>query len=123
MDKSQERLERDLDALFERYRQVCPVPDASPGFMPGLWARIDRRRPVWVDLRRWAQAFVTVAAAASLLIAVLQAIPSPSLQSHTYFEVLAAEDGPDAAPFQDVALNEPSSAPMFHPAGGSGPNN
>jgi hypothetical protein len=104
-----EKFEQELDALFSRYREACPVPESSPHFMPQLWQRIEGRRTIQVDLRRWAQGFVTLAAAASLAIAILQAWPTESFPSSTYVEVLSAEHSPNAMPFQDVASFEPVS--------------
>ena len=103
-----DNLDRELDALFSRYREACVVPEASANFMPNLWQRLEGRRSYQLDLRRWAQGFVTLAAAASLAIAILQAWPSAQFPANTYVEVISAEHAPDAMPFQDVAYQESS---------------
>jgi hypothetical protein len=102
-----DKFEQELDTLFSRYRDACVVPEPSPQFMPQLWQRIEGRQTFQLDLRRWAQGFVTLAAAASLAIAVLQAWPSEAFPANTYVEVLSAEHSPNAMPFQDVASFEP----------------
>ena len=39
-----EALEGRFDALMASYRDALPDRDASPDFMPEMWARIDARR-------------------------------------------------------------------------------
>lgn len=99
-----EKLDQQLDALFAAYREACEVPEASANFMPELWEKLEGRRKWQLDWSRWAQGFVTLAAAASLAIAVLQAWPAKQFPASTYVEVLSAEHTPDQMPFVDVAF-------------------
>lgn len=99
-----DKLDQELDALFARYRESCIVPEASPNFLPDLWEKVEGRRKWQLDLSRWAQGFVTLAAAASLTIAILQAWPAKQFPPNTYVEVLSAEHTPDEMALVDVAL-------------------
>ena len=82
-----------LDALFVEYRNACPDPEASAGFMPGLWKRIEARRSSNLTVfRRLAQA---CAVATLALTVVMGAVLIPRLEkapiySTTYVDVLAA---------------------------------
>lgn len=99
--------EERLDALFRAYRDAFPDPEPSPGFMPGLWEKIEARRRYSWSLRRWAGGFVTAAAAVCMLMAVFLVWPVSSNQSvytSTYIEALGDDmvmaylvDGPDDA--------------------------
>lgn len=91
--------------LFVAYREACPDPEVSSGFMPRLWEQIDAHRSSTVVLRKWAQAVVTAAAAICLLFGLLlttaRSFISPFHET-TYVEVLAAEQSGDAYP--DIEL-------------------
>ena len=91
--------DRDLDAFFAAYREACPDPEAGPEFMPGLWRRIEARRPdAWLTLRRVAQTWALAAMALTLLIG---AVLMPQFQADplegTYLEALAEEHSPQIA--------------------------
>lgn len=102
---SPEGLEKRLDRLFEDYRDACIVPDASAHFMPSLWSRIEARRRFQLDLGRWARGLATLAAAASLGIAILLVLPNTRSElSMTYIEALAEEHAPERLVVQDVAF-------------------
>ncbi len=96
-----------LDGLFAAYRDACPDPEPSPDFTPRLWARIEGRQQMqevfaW---RRWAEAFLSLAAVTCLLIVVLQVVP-PSTSAYfrsTYIDQLSEDDGPEHMLLQDVA--------------------
>ncbi len=70
-------LERELDRLFAAYREAIPDPVSGPDFMPMLWKRIQARTSLAANLRRWAEGFVTAAAAVCLLLAFLAASSVP----------------------------------------------
>jgi hypothetical protein len=82
----------DLSRLFQAYRDAVPDPDASADFTPGLWKRIDARRSSFILLRRFTQAFVTLAALVTILFGVILIphLQSSSVDSTTYVDVLAA---------------------------------
>lgn len=96
-----------LDAMFYAYRQAHGDWTANPNFMPQLWSRIDRSRKNALRFRRIAQAFVTAAAALSLLMATLVSSPryrSPEVYQSTYVETLAVHhvmEGNDFDPADD----------------------
>ena len=80
-----------LDALFRAYRNACPDPEASPNFMPNLWARIESRQTFLFSFRRMANAFVTAALALSIALGVYMTIPrtTPGSGSESYIDALA----------------------------------
>jgi hypothetical protein len=123
------RLGGRLDGLFAAYRDACPDPEPSPDFMPRLWARIEGRRAQEVFAwRRWAEAFLSLAAVTCLLIVVLQVVPSSTsayLRS-TYIDQLSEDDGPEHMLLQDVAYADtrpslpPAALPEAPPEGNRG---
>jgi hypothetical protein len=107
-----------LDRWFAAYRDACPEPEPSLEFMPRLWARIEGRRRTqdafaW---RRWAQAFLSLGAAACLLIVVLQVLPSSTSAyfRSTYIDQLSEDDGPEHMLLLDVASAD--TRPSVQPA-------
>ena len=123
------RLGGRLDGLFAAYRDACPDPEPSPDFMPRLWERIEGRRQTleifaW---RRWAEAFLSLAVVACLLIVVLQVVP-PSTSAYlrsTYIDQLSEDDGPEHMLLQDVAYADtrpslPPATQQAPPEGNSG---
>ncbi len=102
----------ELTRLLEAYREAVPDPDPGPGFMPGLWRKIDQRRSPERVLRRFAEAFALLAAATALLVGVILV---PSLQMapvHTasYVDVLENETG-------EMAYASPAQPPQEAPPG------
>jgi len=86
-----------LDALFRAYHEACGSPEASPNFMPNLWARIESRQRFTFSFRRMATAMATAAVTLSLALGVYMSIPrSDSDYSQTYIEALAASNSVDA---------------------------
>ena len=81
-----------LDELFQAYRASLPDRDASAGFTPELWRRIDQaRRPVY-NFGRFARRFVTAAMALCFGMAVLSWTPATStVYSATYVDALNEE--------------------------------
>jgi len=83
-----------LDRLWAEYREACPNPEPSAGFMPGLWQRIEAQRSSNVImLRRIAQICVGATLALTVLIGAvlipqLEKIP---VYSATYVDVIAAD--------------------------------
>jgi hypothetical protein len=92
-----------LNALFRAYRNACPDPEASPNFMPTLWARIESRQTYLFSFRRMANAFVTAAVALSIALGVYMSIPRSTPGSETYVEALA-----DANPLDNPDIVSPS---------------
>jgi hypothetical protein len=92
---------RELDHLFESYRAMLPDPEASAGFMPELWRKIEARQFFLVRVKRLTQVFVAAAAAICLLLGIiLQAPVSTDTQGvrGNYVDVLA-----DANPSENLA--------------------
>jgi hypothetical protein len=82
----------ELKSLFASYRAAVPDPDASANFMPELWRRIQARQTLVMRVRKLTQVFVGAAAAACLLFAMIQVVPSGSRQEvhANYVDALAA---------------------------------
>jgi hypothetical protein len=83
-----------LDALFQEYRAACEPREESVNFMPELWRKIEKTQSATFSFRRIAKGFMTVAAALSLLLAVIGFLPIHSQNAplyHTsYIDALAA---------------------------------
>jgi hypothetical protein len=97
-----ENRERQLAALFQAYRASVPNPEASARFMPVLWERIDARRKFSFRL---AKAFVTAAAALSLLLGAFLASPAlrdSLVYSASYVDVLDENHSTEAMAYADV---------------------
>jgi hypothetical protein len=93
-----EEREARLSAVFASYREAFPDPDPSPAFMPGLWERIEARQSYTYGFKRLAQAIITAALAASVLMGVYLTRPDTgfSTVSPTYLELLAADQNHDS---------------------------
>ena len=89
----QDNRENQLDGLWAEYRRACPDPEAGPGFIPGLWQRIEARRAANLSIfRRVAQVCVGATVALTVLMGVvliphMQRIP---IYSASYVDVLTA---------------------------------
>ncbi len=92
--------ERLLDELFLAYRQACPDPDATPNFMPELWAKIEAREVSTNWFGRVAKALVTAALAASVILGMMI---SSANQPNAFFNATFV----DALPADQVAGLEP----------------
>jgi hypothetical protein len=109
MNPHPDRLERELDELFAAYRRAVPDPEPSANFMPVLWQKIESRQNAFVLFQRWVRGVVSLAAAASVLMLMLQVLPEISQHAapYTYVEVLAEDQAGDQLLYQDVALADP----------------
>jgi len=72
-----------LDEMFAAYRAACPDPDASPNFMPELWARIEAREENTNWFGSVAKALVTAALAATVILGMMV---SSKNQSSAYYD-------------------------------------
>lgn len=83
-----------LDVLWARYREACPEPEPSAGFMPGLWQKIEARRTSNVTmLRRIAQVCVGATLALTVLIGavLIPQLEKMHVYNATYVDVIAAD--------------------------------
>ena len=78
---SSERESR-LDELFRAYRDACAIPEASPNFMPEIWARIEAREASTSWFGSVAKALVTAGLAASMILGMMV---SSRNQSNAFF--------------------------------------
>ena len=83
----------DLDSLFNAYREAVPDPEPSAGFTPGVWRKIEARRSPVRLLRRMAEAFVTVAALATIVIGMflMPRLQNAVVYAGTYVDILDDE--------------------------------
>ena len=96
-----------LNELFVVYREACVAPEADPGFMPALWARIESRERSNNIFGRMAKTLVTAALAASVvlgLIGVFQDANTPL--NGTYIEAVAADQVATLEPFHLERISE-----------------
>lgn len=99
-----------LDELFGSYRAACPEPDASPNFMPELWARIDGRRGFLFAFGHFARTAAAAAAAFCLILLLLNFSKSPAhMVAPTYADALAA-DSQESALYGDLTRAFPPPA-------------
>lgn len=91
-------LENELARLFAAYREACPDPELSAGFLPRLWQRIEEQQSLTREVKRLTEVLVAAAVALSLVMGVFLSSrePTVSFYSGTYVEVLAANYAPDA---------------------------
>lgn len=93
--------DKELDHLFERYREALPDPEASVNFMPELWRKIEARQRFVARVKKLTQVFVAAAAAICLLFGMLLQVPvsteTPVVRGN-YVDVLA-----DANPAENLA--------------------
>lgn len=89
---------KELDRLFQRYRDACPAPEPGANFMPELWQRIESRQTISFFIGRMASGFVTAAVAITLAMAVYVYFPRPNpYYSESYVEALAASQVTESA--------------------------
>lgn len=80
-----------LDEMFRAYRAACPDPDASPNFMPEMWARIEAREVSTNWFGRVAKALVTAAIAATVILGLMTSSTSSRNQSSSFFDATFVE--------------------------------
>jgi len=84
-----------LDDLLRAYRGACEPGEVSANFMPELWQKIEHVQHARFSFRRIAKSFVTLAAALSMILAVIGFVPRQSsapIYSASYVDVLAAHN-------------------------------
>ena len=104
-----DQLEREYDSLLASYREACTAPEASAGFMPGVWRRIESRRRFLIALRRWTAGIVTAAAAVSVGMAIYMSAPedrNAPIYSTTYVDVLEEDATFETVVYAEVAQND-----------------
>jgi hypothetical protein len=77
-----------LNEMFRAYGAACPDADASPNFMPAMWAKIEARENSTSWFGSVAKALVTAALAASVILGMMI---SSNKQSSTFFDATFVE--------------------------------
>jgi hypothetical protein len=113
-DNSRGRSEAELEGLWQRYREACGEPDASPQFMPHLWQKIDARKSRFGAFERGARFFAAAAASLALMLGGVVAFEGAretrQWHAETYVEVLSAENARASSFYLETASYEPESA-------------
>ena len=73
--------EERLDALFATYRNACPDPEPSAGFMPQLWQRIEARERSSTLFGHLARNLMTEALALSSILAIAVSVTHSRLNA------------------------------------------
>jgi hypothetical protein len=89
--KNFESEEEQLDALFSRYRSVCPDVEPSANFMPELWNRIEGRRSLWFRFSQLGKNALAVSAALCLVLLALNLSEPPQVAAN-YADALLSDD-------------------------------
>lgn len=108
--------EQELNRLLERYARACPELDASAGFMPGVWQRIDARRGFSFKLGTYARVLAMSAASLCLAAGLFEISsygPAQQLAANHYVDVLDDDNDTEALTYTDVVNIE-------HPGNPSG---
>lgn len=92
-----------LDELFRAYRDACTAPQASPGFMPAMWARIEARETSANWFGRFAKGLVTAAVAASVILGMTLSSHSSLNRPSSFFDATFV----DALRADQIATLEP----------------
>ena len=93
----QDEREAWLDRLFAACRGAFSDPEASPEFIPSIWARIDEERGLsWVwPMRLWATRLVGAAVTAIFVLAAVSSLPngneSVDVREASYVDALTAD--------------------------------
>jgi hypothetical protein len=96
-----------LDELFRAYRNACPEVEATPVFMPQVWARIETRQHSSTVFTRLARGLVTAALAASVILALMVSFRESSEPlNETYIEAVAADHLSSLGAFQIERISE-----------------
>src|SRR5271163_1144579 len=98
MDRMDDNLDAQLNAMFAEYRMACPDPEPSADFMPAMWKRIEARRVQTVSVfRHWAQACVMATVALTVLIGavLIPRFQSDPASNASYVEALLSEHSSD----------------------------
>ncbi len=84
-----------FDRLLVEYRDACPEPEPSLGFLSSIWERIDARRNLERTARRWTSGYITAAAILCLILVVLISLQAGNAVSQAYVDVL--DDSQDSS--------------------------
>jgi hypothetical protein len=103
--ENDEQHDPELSALLRQFREVCPDPEPSVNFTPGVWRGIEARRKSGSLLRRWAEVCLAATVALALLLTFFVIPRFQASQTETnalvdnYVDVLRAAD-----PANEVSL-------------------
>ena len=92
-----------LADLFQRYRDSCPDIEPGPGFMPGIWRKIEARRSFWSVFSHFGRIAAPACAALCLVFLLLNlASSSDSRLAPTYADALAADHTVEATYYAEA---------------------
>jgi hypothetical protein len=101
-------MDRQLDSLFQAYKDACPDMDGSVNFSPNLWQKIEARRALPRTMARFGRLFVSAAAALCLVMSLLLVSPGSQAGSPlSYVEALDNEQSHELMAYADADTNRP----------------
>jgi hypothetical protein len=101
-------MDRQLDSLFQAYKEACPEVEGSANFMPNLWQKIEARQSMSLSMARFGRWFVSAAAALCLVMSLMLISPmSQSASSVSYVEALDDEQSHELMAYADADTNRP----------------
>ena len=105
--------EKDLDRLFQVYREACPEPEPGVNFMPAIWQRIEARQGFWAMFQRFGRSVTAACAALCFLLLVLNLVFTPSSYNPaaTYTDALMAEHSAEKTYYAEAIRNSSDSLP------------
>lgn len=103
----------DFDALLVNYREACPQPEGTMGFVPNLWRRIESHRLFLRRAKGWTSAYVLTAAAVCLILVILLSLQAGPLHQ-AYVDILDDDSDTAAASIEasSVAASPDKNAPV-----------
>lgn len=98
--------EQRLNGLLSAYRDACPAPEPSAGFMPAVWQRIEARRGVAYSFQRLSRMILAASGAMCLLLAGLNYLPAHSwtTPNPTYTDALVADQVPEETYYSEILM-------------------
>lgn len=101
-------MDRQLDSLFQAYKDACPDVEGSVNFMPNLWQKIESRQTLPLTMARFGRLFVSAAAALCLVMSLLLIAPiSQSGSAVSYVEALDNEQSHELMAYADSDIARP----------------
>lgn len=100
--------ESGLDVLFQSYRNACPEVEASAGFMPSLWQRIEARHSFWSVFQGFARTAMAGCAALALLLLALNFVDMENGPiSPSYTDALVADHSAEKTYYAETVVRHP----------------
>jgi hypothetical protein len=103
--------EKELDDLFGRYREACPVPEASAQFMPGIWARIDSRPTFSFVFERLGRMFAIGSLGVFCCVAAANLLVPNAPVAASYADALLSDSSAEQTSYTEAIRMTPAKNP------------